>query len=216
MSGVITAIDGDILTVKNDEDQTEKKYDISKAEITQEFPFSEGDWLEISFQAETTADPVPAFTVEVLDSIIGQNTDPSVEGKIADATTNTITLEVDGEQYSMMRSNAYVVAKDGITVDKNATVTYLGDLDDEPMALKIVMEDSYKTPEAEINAFIGTVAQIGEEGENIVLESDNGDYFTFVSDDIDFTEYEEGQTLQIQYEGSVGAKEINALKITKK
>lgn len=216
VSGIITAIDGDILTVKNDDDQTEKKYDISKAEITQEFPLSEGDWLEISFQAETTEDPIPAFTVEVSESVIGQNTDPSVEGKVADATMNTITLEVDGEQYSMTRSNAYVVAKDGITVDKNATVTFLGDLDDEPMALKIVMEDSYNTPEAEINAFIGTVAQIGEEGDNIVLESDNGDFFTFVSDDIDFTEYEEGQNLQIQYEGSVGAKEITAVKITKK
>lgn len=214
MSGIITAIDGDILTVKNDDGGTEAKYDISNAEVNNDFPLSEGDWLDITFQAETSADPIPVILVEVLSSIIGENTDPSVEGKIVDATTNTLTLEVDGEQYNMLKTNAYVVAKDGITVDKNATVTYLGDLDDEPMVLKIVMEDSYGTPEAEINAFVGNVAQIGEEGDNIVLESENGDFFTFVSDDIDFTAYEEGQTLEIQYNGSSGAKEIDAVKVT--
>lgn len=216
MSGIITAVDGDILTVKNDDDSTEKKYDISKAEVNNEFPLSVGDWLDITFPAETTEDPVPVIAVEVLESVIAQTTDPSVEGKVVDATMNTITIEVDGEKYSLGRANAYVVAKDGITVDKNATVTYLGDLDDEPMALKIVMEDSYDTPEAEINAFIGDVVQIGEEGDNIVLESANGDFFTFVSSDIDFSAYEEGQTVEVQYNGSTGAKEIEAVKVTVK
>ena len=40
-SGVITAIDGDILTVKDDYDDQERKYDISKAEVTKDFPLSE-------------------------------------------------------------------------------------------------------------------------------------------------------------------------------
>lgn len=216
MSGIITAIDGDILTIKNDDGDAEQKYDISKAEVNNEFPLTVGDWLDITFPAETTEDPIPVITVEVLESIIAQTTDPSVEGKITDATMNTITIEVDGEEYSMSRANAYVVAADGITVDKNATVTYLGDLDDEPMALKIVMEDSYDTPDAEINAFIGDVVQIGEEGDNIVLESANGDFFTFVSNDIDFSAYKEGQTVEIQYNGTAGSKEIDAVKVTVK
>lgn len=216
MSGLITKIDGDILTVKNDDDQTEKNYDISKAEVTKEFDFAEGDWVEISFQAETTEDPVQAITLEVLESVIGQNTDPSVEGKIADASMNNISLEVDGQAYTILTSNAYIVGKQGIQNDQNATVTYVGDLDDSPMAVKVVMEDSYNTPEAEVNAFIGTVAQIGEDDENIVLESELGDFYTFVSDDIDFSQYEEGQTLQIEYTGTISAKEIPATKITKK
>lgn len=216
MSGLITKIDGDILTVKNDDDETEKNYDISKAEVTKEFDLSEGDWLEITFPAETTEDPVPAIAVEVLESVIGANTDPSATGKVVDATMNNLTLEVDGQQYNVATSNAYIVAKDGITVDKEATVTYIGDLDDEPMAVKVVMEDSVGTPEAEINAFIGDVAQIGDEGKDIVLESGFGDFFTFVSDDIDFTDYEEGQTLQIEYTGTITAKEIPVVKITKK
>ena len=216
MSGLITAIDGDILTVKNDEDETEKAYDISNAELTQEYPFAEGDWIEICYPAETTEDPVPAITVEVLDSVIAQNTDPSEEGKIVEVTEDTVTIEVEGENYTLNTANAYIVAANGIAADQNAVVTYIGDLDDEAMAVKIVTEDSYGTDEAQISALIGTVAQIGEDGENIVLESAQGDFFTFVSDDIDFSEYAEGDTLQIEYTGTVTAKTVPAVEVIKK
>ena len=65
-----------------------------------------------------------------------------------------------------------------------AEVTYLGDLDDEPLAIKIVMDDAKDTDEAQINAFVGKVAQLGEDGDHIVLEAQTGDFFTFVSDSI--------------------------------
>ena len=209
VSGLITKIDGNTITVKNDSDETEKNYDISNAEVNKEFPLSEGDWVDITFPAGSTEDPVP-----VMMSVIGQNTDPSAEGKVVDASEGTLTLEVDGEQYTLETANAYVVGKNGIEVNKNATVTYLGALDDAPMALKVVMEDSYDTPESEINAFIGTVAQVNEDGAGIVLESADGDFFTFVSDSIDFTEYEEDQTLKITYTGTISAKEIPAVEVT--
>lgn len=214
VSGLITKIDGNTITVKNDSDETEKNYDITNAEVNKEFPLSEGDWVDITFPAGSTEDPVPVMIFDVMESVIGQNTDPSAEGKVVDASEGTLTLEVDGEQYTLETANAYVVAKNGIEVNKNATVTYLGALDDAPLALKIVMEDSYDTPEAEINAFIGTVAQVNEDGTGIVLESQDGDFFTFVSDSIDFTEFEEDQTLQITYTGSISAKEIPAVEVT--
>lgn len=215
MTGLITKIDGMILTVKNDEDSTEKDYDITDAEITQEFPFSEGDAVEISYPSETDEDPVPVIALEVLDSVIGQNTDPSAEGTVTEFTADSITMEMeDGNTYTLSASNAYIVGKDGVTVGQKATVTYVGELDDEAMAVKIVMEDSYQTPDAELNAFIGTVAQVEED--HIVLESAEGDFYTFVSDDIDFGNYEEDQTLQITYTGSIAAKEIPALDVTEK
>lgn len=215
MTGEITGINDTTLTVKNDEDGTEKNYDISEAEITQEFPFAEGDLVEITFPAETTEDPVPVIALEVMESIIGQNTDPSAEGTVTESTADTITLEMeDGESYTLTTSNAYIVAENGITAGQKATVTYIGDLDDDAMAVKVVMEDSYNTPEADINAFIGTVAQV--EDDHIVLESAEGDFYTFVSDSIDFSQYEEDQTLQITYTGSIAAKEIPALDIVEK
>ncbi len=211
MSGTITAIDGDILTISSDGDDSEKKYDISGAVVTKQFDFAEGDQVYVVFPAETTDDPVPVIELEVEVSVIGENMDPFVEGVIKDATNNTITLEVDGEEYTLLKTNAYVVAQDGITVDKTATVTYVGDLEDEAVAVKIVMEDSYDTPEAEINAFIGEAVQVDEN--NIVLEAGNGDFYTFYSDDIDFTQYSVGQTLQISYDGTISGKDIDATEV---
>lgn len=217
MSGLITKFTDTILTIKNDDDETTKDYDISDAEIIQEFPFAEGDWVEITFPAETTKNPVPVIRVEVLDSVIAATTDPYVEGTVEDATMNTITLKLeDGESYTFNTTNAYVVGKEGITVDKKATVTFIGDVEDTdpiPLAVKVVMEDSYNTPEAELNAFSGEVAQIEED--SIVLESADGDFYTFVSDDIDFSSYKKGDSLQIFYTGTITEKAIPATKIVK-
>lgn len=217
MSGMITKFTDTLLTIKNDDDGTEKDYDISKAEVVQEFPFAEGDWVEVSFPAETTEDPVPAIHVEVMESVIAATTDQSVEGTVEDATMNTLTLKVeDGTSYSFTTSNAYVVGKDGIRVDQKATVTYIGDVEDtdpNPLAVKIVMEDSYNTPEAELNAFSGEVAQIEED--SIVLQSADGDFYTFVSEDLDFSSYKVGDNVQIFYTGTITEKAIPATRIVK-
>lgn len=215
-SGIITAIDGDVLTVKDDYDDEERKYDISGADVTNEFPLTEGDWVDITFQADSTEDPVLAIAVEVTSSVLEQTMDPVAEGTIKEVTSDTMTLEVDGEEYKILTGNAYVVGKDGIKADADAEVTYLGDLDDEPLAIKIVMADAKDSDDAKINAFVGKVAQIGEDGDHIVLEAQTGDFFTFVSDDTDFSQYAEGDTLQIQYDGSINDKEIQVVKITKK
>lgn len=217
MSGLITKFTDTILTVKNDDDGTEKDYDISKAEVVQEFPFAEGDWIEIAFPAETTETPVPAIRVEVMDSVIAATTDPSVEGTVEDATMNTLTLKLeDGKSYTFTTSNAYMASKDGILVDKKATVTFIGEIEDtepNPLAVKVVMENAYGTPEAELNAFSGEVAQIEEN--SIVLESADGDFYTFVSEDLDFGSYKTGDTLQIFYTGTITEKAIPATKVVK-
>ena len=216
MSGILTKIDGDILTIQSDEDDSERTYNIADAELINEFPLAEGDWVDVTFEEGATEEPIPVLVLEVTVSMVEQNSDPVAEGTVVDATMNTLTLEVDGEEYSLSTANAYVVGKNGIQVDKQCKVSYLGFLDDDPIVTKIVMEDSYDTPEAEINAFIGTVAQVGQEGDNIVLETAAGDFFTFVSSDIDFSAYKEGQTVQITYDGSIGDKEIAATAITEK
>lgn len=217
MSGLITKFTDTILTIKSDDDETEKDYDISDAEVIQEFPFAEGDWVEITYPAETTKTPVPVIRVEVLDSVIAATTDPSVEGTVEETTADTLTLKLeDGGSYTFTTTNAYVVGKNGIAADQKATVTFIGDVEDtdpNPLAVKIVMEDSYNTPEADLNAFTGEVAQI--EDESIVLESADGDFYTFVSDDIDFSSCKTGDTLQIFYTGTITEKAIPATKIVK-
>lgn len=218
MTGVIVSFTDTVLTVKDDSDDTEKEFDYSKAEVTREFPFSEGDEIEIIYADGTAENPIPAISVEVYTSVIGENSDPYVEGTVKDATTNTITLELEnGESYTFGKTNAYIVAKDGILADKKATVTYIGDIDDTdpvPLAVKVVMEDSYGSADADKFAFIGKVAII--EDESIVLQAEDGDFYTFVSDEHDFSDYSVGDKLQITYTGTITAKEIPAVKVVKK
>ena len=207
--GYITAIDGDILTIREDGEDVEKQYDTADTEITLEFPLSIGDMVEVTFPAETTEDPIPVIAMEVLESEIAKNTDPSVEAEIINTEEDTITIRTEDGEYTLIRSNAYVVGD--LNVGDTATVTYLGDLDDEALAVKIVMEAAYDTPEAEITAFTGTIAQIHDE--NMVLESAQGDFFTFVSDELDFSEHAEGETVTVVYTGSISAKDIPAVEI---
>ena len=61
MTGVVTGINGDVITVLGDDDDTEKNYDLSGAEITREFPFAEGDQVEIIYPDGTTKDPIRPF-----------------------------------------------------------------------------------------------------------------------------------------------------------
>ena len=83
-SGVITAIDGDILTVKDDYDDQERKYDISKAEVTKDFPLSEGDWVDLTVPANNAEDPIPAIAMEVTASMLEQSMDPVADGTVKD------------------------------------------------------------------------------------------------------------------------------------
>lgn len=216
MTGVVTGINGDVITVLGDDDDTEKNYDLSGAEITREFPFAEGDQVEIIYPDGTTKDPIPAISLEVLESVIAENTDPSATGIITEVGDSTLTFqpEDEDESYTIRTANAYIVAKDGIAPDKEATITYIGDLDDDAMATKVVMEDSYDTAESDLFAFIGKVDQVGEN--NIVLISAYDEYFTFVAEDIDFSQYSAGDTLQIYYTGTLTDKTITAEDVEKK
>lgn len=216
--GYITEINGNILTVQNDEDQTEKDYDITDADIVREYDFSEGDYVEIIFPAETAEDPVPVMGLEVIESVIAQNSidaDPSEEVMIDEVGTDTVTVTAeDGESYVVNTANAYIVGEDGLTVGNSATITYIGDLDDSPLAVKIVMEDSYDTDEAERSAFIGEIATINDD--SLVLISADDDFYSFYSDEIDFSEYSVGDRVQVYYTGSISEKEIPAVEVVKK
>jgi hypothetical protein len=214
ISGSISAMDGDIITVIVSGSNEELNFDIADAEVIKQFDLTEGDYVYVEYYVEEK-DPLTAISFEVEESVLAETMDPSVEGKIVDAGNDSITLEVDGEDWTFATGNAYIVADNGITVDQDAVITYIGDLDDEPMAVKVVMADSADSDAAEANAFIGKIAEINEEEGYIILISDNEDFFTFSSGD-DLEPYSEGQTVQIFYDGPITAKEIDALKIVVK
>lgn len=211
-AGTIERLNGSTLTIMDDFDEVEKVFDISKATILNTFPLTVGDYVEITFPEDAAGDVLEALEVEVIDAILAESEDPIMIGTIQDADDDTLTLAgADGETYTFTTANAYKVSADkSLKSGIEAQVTYLGELDDaEPlMAIKIVTEDSYDSDDAKVNAFIGEVDS-AQEG-SVVLVSESGDYFTFISDKVDFTAFKEGDTVQVIYEGSISAKEIPA------
>jgi hypothetical protein len=141
--------------------------------------------------------------------------DPVAEGTVVEADASSITLKVDGEDWTFASGNAYIVADNGVNAGDEAAITYIGDLDDEPMAVKVVTADSADSDAAQKNALIGELAEVDEDNGFIVVMTDNEDYYTFLSED-DLEQYSEGQTVQVFYEGSIASKDIEALKIVVK
>ena len=46
--------------------------------------------------------------------MLEQSMDPVADGTVKDVASDSMTLEVDGEDYKVLTGNAYVVGKDGI------------------------------------------------------------------------------------------------------
>lgn len=210
VDGIITAISGKIITVKNDEDETEAKYDLTDAQVNNEFDLTEGDWVEVIFAEGAAGDVIPAIRLEVLTSILEESMDASITGTIEEASADTIKVkDEEGETYEISIVNAYVVSKDGVKQGVEATVTYLGDLGDEeelPMGIKIVTEDSYDSDEAKVNAISGTVSQVFEGV--LTLELADGSQFNFNSENgsVDINTFKSGDTVTFTYEGSLASK----------
>lgn len=215
--GEITAIDGDQITVNDEFEEVTLKFDLSDAKITKTFPLSVGDYVEVAYPENAEGDVIKAEQLEVIDSVLASSEEPMLIGTVTEAGTGTLTIETeDGETYQFETANAYVVAAKGVEAGKEVQVNYLGDagFDDALTATKIVTEDSYDDPKAKINAFVGTVDSVEEHG--LVLVSSSGDYYTFVSPNLDFTQFEPGQTVQVTYTGSLAGKEISAEAVEKK
>ncbi len=214
LNGTVTKINGDEVTVLNSDDDNEYRFDISEAEIIRQYPLSEGDGVYVEYIAGNL-NPKTATIYEVEEPYLASTMDPNLEGTVTDVDDDneTVTIETDdGNEYTFFTADAYIVTESGVKTGTTVEITYLGDPDDDPYAIKIVTEDSFGSPDAEKNGLVGTVAEIADG--QIVLISGDDDYFTFVSDTINFDNYDEGDRVLIIYSGLITDKEIPALQIS--
>ena len=217
VEGLITKIDGTKITVKDEFEDTDIVFDIADADVTNTFPLSEGDYVEVAYPENAEGDVINAEAMEVIESVLAESEEPMLTGTVQEADDNTLTIEgEDGNSYTFDTANAYVVAADGVKAGKEVRVNYLGDaeFDDTLIATKVVTEDSYDDPKAQLSAFVGEIDSVEEHG--LVLISSTGDYYTFVSPNLDFSPYAAGDTVQVTYTGSLAGKEISATDVEKK
>ncbi len=212
LNGTVTKINGDEITVLNSDDDNEYRFDISEAEIIRQYPLCEGDEVYVEYIAGNL-NPKTATIYEVEESYLASTMDPYLDGTVTDAGDDTVTIVTsDGNEYTFFTTDTYIVTENGVNPGTTVEITYLGEPDDDPYAIKIVTEDSFGTEDAEKDGFVGTVAEIADG--QIVLISGDDDYFTFVSDTINFDNYDEGDRVLIIYDGLITDKEIPALQIS--
>ncbi len=212
LNGELTGIDGDIVTVLSADDGQEYNFDLSSAEITRQYDLTEGDGVYVEYYVEDKT-PLTAIALEVDEPYLETIMDPVMEGTITDTAARSITITTDnGEEYSFLTIHAYIVTADGIQTGTRVKVSYIGEPDDEPYAIKVVTEDSFDTEEAQKNGFVADVSEVMDG--QIVLESEEEDFYTFVSDSLDFSQFSEGDTVLIIYDGKITDKEITALEIS--
>lgn len=211
--GTITKIDGNILTISGDEDLTEKNYDISSAEITREYDLAVGDYVYVEFIADGS-DPLSASVLEVEASALSEIMDANISGTVVSYADGLLTLDTNNEEYTFASGNAFIVTKNGVKEGDDAVVTYIGALDDEPMAVKVVTADAADSEDADKSALSGTVVDINEDAETITLQLDNEDFYTFQYFD-DLSGFSKGNTVRIYYEGKTTDRGLEALDIQK-
>ncbi|MCC8126843.1 MAG: hypothetical protein LIO92_05540 [Clostridiales bacterium] len=212
LNGELTDIDGDIVTVLSADDGQEYDFDLSSAEITRQYDLTEGDGVYVEYYVEDKT-PLTAIALEVDEPYLETIMDPVMEGTITDTAAKSITITTDnGEEYSFLTIHAYIVTADGIQTGTRVKVSYIGEPDDEPYAIKVVTEDSFDTEEAQKNGFVADVSEV-RDGQ-IVLESEEEDFYTFASNSLDFSQFSEGDTVLIIYDGKITDKEITALEIS--
>ncbi len=212
LTGTVIKMDGDEVTVESYDDGNEYRFDISGAEITRQYPLSEGDEVYVEYYTGNL-NPKTAIVYEVEEPYLAAFMDPYLTGTVLDTAANSVTILTDDDnEYTFYTPNAYIVTDDGINPGVNIEITYIGEPDDDPYAIKVVTEECFDTPEAEKNGFVGNVAEVGDD--QIILLSEDEDYFTFVSDDLDFDDYDEGDKVLVIYDGLITDKEIPALEIS--
>lgn len=217
VEGIITKIDGTKITVKDEFEDTELVFDTTDASVTKTFPLSEGDYVEVAYPENAEGDVINAEALEVIESVLAESEEPMLTGTVQETDDKTLTIESeDGNTYVFDIINSYIVTADGVKEGTEVRVNYLGDaeFDDTLIATKVVTEDSYDDPKAQLSAFVGEIDSVEDNG--LVLISSTGDYYTFVSPNLDFSTFSAGDTVQVTYTGSLAGKEITATDVEKK
>lgn len=212
LTGELTSIDGDTVTVTSSDDGQEYTFDLSSAEITRQYDLTEGDGVYVEYYVEDKI-PLTTIALEVDEPYLETIMDPVIEGTITDTAARSITITTDnGDEYSFLTIHAYMVTTDGLQTGTRVRVSYIGEPDDEPYAIKVVTEDSFDSQDAQKNGFVADVSEVRDD--QIVLESEEEDFYTFTSDSLDFSQFSEGDTVLIIYDGKITDKEITALEIS--
>ena len=228
-SGVVTAFDGTVVTLKNDDGES-KEFDIAAAERYDDGLLMEGCYAEIGYA--TLADgKIAALDVNVEMDIEQQaaieNRDPVIAGTVQLNDINDLELiDQGGVERDLDNSMARTVAFADIKNGDKVYVTYLGSLlnqeedpDEEnpienPITIKIVAADALNSEEAAANYLTGIIDHIDHENGNLTLATDAVNFEVSAPEHM-LNGLDEEDEIKVYYEGALSGIMVDAVKIEK-
>lgn len=202
VTGQVEEVKNTIVTISG-EDGTEYQIDLKDAETRSELEIGEGDEIQVVF-LEEGEEVKKAQSYDIISSaVLEGNLDPVIEGTIQNASQESVTIETAGKKtYQFSTAIAQIVTGDkGLAAGEMAEITCLG-RPEEGVALRVVTESGSGNVEATYSALLGTL--ISASDSQVTLQAENGSQFTFaVGENIDATDYEAGEAVEITYEGSL-------------
>ena len=218
--------DGDVNVVEEflvtvtDSEGTERKFDISEAEVTGAEAVGVGDEVEVTYDITKLADDTtPALEIEVLFSAAEEAeeglADEVINGTIAEVGDGTLTLETEDGSYTFNTLIGQQVTEGGLNAGAEAEVTYYGDLEDTedlPVITRIVTADAMDTEDASIYTLTGTVSEC--DADHVVLDTADpaNTFFAFEGPGL-FGDVQIGDTITVIYEGSLTGRTVAAVGI---
>lgn len=215
--GSVNVVEEFVVTVA-DAEGTERKFDISDAEVTGAEAVGVGDEVEVTYDvAALSDDTTPALEIEVLVSAAEETeeglVDEVINGTISEVGDGTLTLETEDGTYTFNTLIGQQVTEGGLNAGAEAEVTYYGDLEDTedlPVITRIVTADAMGTEDASIYTLTGEVAEV--DANHVVLDTADpaNTFFAFEGEGV-FADVQVGDTITVIYEGSLTGRTITAV-----
>lgn len=130
ISGEVVDIHGDRIDVNIYMNNKTYKFDISKAEKSpSNTEIKIGDSVKIVHKGHIdTNNTNTMFEATYISELDKNDQAPTITGTIIDATTNVLSLDVNGTTYSFLITDAKKGTSGGLTVGKTVTIVYTGTL----------------------------------------------------------------------------------------
>lgn len=199
MEGELSDLEDDTFVVSSDGLSAVFTYD-SETQVTGEL--NEGDEVKVTYEGDLSEDP-HAIAVEVLKE---EEDDPHYEahGNVADVSDTSVLLSIDSaDAYRfVINGDTEINSPDNkIEVGDRAEITFTGDIDQDPVATKIIVHHQAKKDQSVIN---GTLDKA--EGTFMELNTGKNTYKILVDDKTKFTghKYKAGVKATVTYTGKLG------------
>ena len=234
VDGIVTRMDGDVVTVQSSADGSTIDFNIASAEVTEadRANLMEGAYVETSYLADPSASQPYASTYMIVlmnleEEADAEGVNPTFCGTLTFIDINdAVVRAANGMEVTFDNSMSRQVSFSEVSQGSQVRVTYMGSIYEEnqisnddgsgsgtPVAIKIVTEDAASSEEAAANYLTGPVSNVTESSITVDTSYDS---FTFDVDPAQLAGIEQNDNATVYYEGALtNERNVQATSVVK-